>query len=105
MRGQLEAGLHLPNLQSDVNAARTSTSNGGDRHAHRQRTWPLRREVGAPRRCALHLCGWKNPILGFRIERINTSPRAIAVRGTTDQIAATERLLAEFDPADFPKGQ
>jgi hypothetical protein len=34
-----------------------------------------------------------------------TSPRAIAVRGTADQIAATERLLAESDPADFPKGQ
>jgi hypothetical protein len=34
-----------------------------------------------------------------------TSPRAIAVRGTMDQIAATERLLAESDPADFPNGQ
>jgi hypothetical protein len=32
-----------------------------------------------------------------------TSQRAIAVRGTTDQIAATERLLGELDPADFPK--
>ena len=34
-----------------------------------------------------------------------TSQRAIAVRGTTDQLAATERLLAESDPADFPKAQ
>jgi hypothetical protein len=34
-----------------------------------------------------------------------TSPRAIAVRGTTDQMAAAERLLAESDPADFPKAQ
>lgn len=33
-----------------------------------------------------------------------TSRRAIAVRGTTDQIAATARLLAESDPADFAKG-
>jgi hypothetical protein len=34
-----------------------------------------------------------------------TSQRAIAVRGTTDQMAAAERLLAESDPADFPKAQ
>jgi hypothetical protein len=34
-----------------------------------------------------------------------TSQRAIAVRGTTDQMAATERLLAEADPADFPRAR
>jgi hypothetical protein len=34
-----------------------------------------------------------------------TSQRAIAVRGNTDQMAATERLLWELDPADFPKAQ
>jgi hypothetical protein len=40
-----------------------------------------------------------------KIRRVFTfsSQRAIAVRGTTDQMAATERLLAESDPADFPK--
>jgi hypothetical protein len=40
-----------------------------------------------------------------KIRRVFTfsSQRAIAVRGTTDQVAATERLLAESDPADFPK--
>jgi hypothetical protein len=42
-----------------------------------------------------------------KIRRVFTfsSQRAIAVRGTTDQMAATERLLAESDPADFPKAQ
>jgi hypothetical protein len=34
-----------------------------------------------------------------------TSQRAIAVRGSTDQMAATERLLEGSDPADFPKAQ
>lgn len=42
-----------------------------------------------------------------KIRRVFTfsSQRAIAVRGTTDQMAAAERLLAESDPADFPKAQ
>jgi hypothetical protein len=33
------------------------------------------------------------------------APRVIAVRGTTDQVSATERLLTESDTADFPKAQ
>jgi len=44
---------------------------------------------------------------GANVRRVFTfsSQRAIAVRGTTDQVAATERLLADSDPADFPKAQ
>jgi hypothetical protein len=40
-----------------------------------------------------------------QISRVFTynSPRALAIRGTLDQIEQAEQLLTELDPADFPK--
>jgi hypothetical protein len=42
-----------------------------------------------------------------KIRRVFTwsEARAMALRGTTDQIETAERMLTELDPADFPKGQ
>jgi hypothetical protein len=42
-----------------------------------------------------------------QIRRVFTwnDPRAMALRGTVDQIEAAERILAELDPTDFPKAQ